>query len=56
VLIERQNSWHCGRTDFKQCISCYNETQLQEFNIITVFVAFLLKGDLEIASLVREAV
>jgi hypothetical protein len=24
VLIERQNSWNYGRTDFKQWISCNN--------------------------------
>jgi hypothetical protein len=38
VLIERQNSWNYGRTDFKQCISCNDGIRLQEFNIAICFV------------------
>jgi hypothetical protein len=44
VLIERQNSWNYGRTDFKQCISCNNGIRLQEFNIAIGFVVLCVKG------------
>jgi hypothetical protein len=44
VLIERKNSWNYGHIDFKQCISCNNGIQLQEFNIATGFVVFCVKG------------
>jgi hypothetical protein len=33
VLIERQNSWNYGRTDFKYCFCFNNGVRLQEFNI-----------------------
>lgn len=32
MLIERQNRWNYGRTDFKQCISCNNGMWLQKFS------------------------
>lgn len=41
VLIKRQNSLNWGRTCFKQCTSCNNGVQLQEFNIA---VGFVVKG------------
>jgi hypothetical protein len=44
VLIERQNSWNYGRTDFKQWISCSNGIRLQEFNIAISFVVVSVKG------------
>jgi hypothetical protein len=44
VLIEQQNSWNYGRTDFKQCISCNNGIRLQEFNIAIGFVVLCVKG------------
>jgi hypothetical protein len=44
VLIERQNTWNYGRTDFKQCISCNNGIWLQEFNIAIGFVVLCVNG------------
>jgi hypothetical protein len=44
VLIERQNSWNYGRTDFKQRIRCNNGIRLQELNIAISFVVLYLKG------------
>jgi hypothetical protein len=44
VVIERQSSWSCGRTDFKQCINCNNAIRLQEFNISVDFVVLYVKG------------
>jgi hypothetical protein len=43
VLTEWQNSWNYGCTNLKQCISCNNETQLQEFNIAIGFVVLCMK-------------
>jgi hypothetical protein len=40
-LIERQKSWNYGHIDFKQCISCNNAIQLQEFNIIIFVVLYV---------------
>jgi hypothetical protein len=44
VLIERQNSWNYGRTDFKQCISCNNGIRLQGLNTAIDFVVSCVKG------------
>jgi hypothetical protein len=43
VLIEQQNNWYYGRTDFKQCISCNNGIRLQEFNTDIDFVLLRIK-------------
>jgi hypothetical protein len=44
VLIERQNSWNHGRTDFKQCISCNNGIRLQELHRATGSLLLCVKG------------
>jgi hypothetical protein len=44
VLIERQNSWNYGRTDFKQCISCNNGIRLQEYNVAISLVVLSVNG------------
>jgi hypothetical protein len=44
VLIERQNSWNYGRTDFKQRISCSNGIGLLEFNRASGVGVLWLKG------------
>jgi hypothetical protein len=44
VLIERQNSWNYGRTDFKQCISRSYGIRLQKFNIAIGVVILCVKA------------
>jgi hypothetical protein len=44
VLIERPSSCYCGRTDFKQCVSCNNRILLQEFSIAIRFIVLCVKG------------
>jgi hypothetical protein len=54
MLIERQDSWNYGRTDFKQCISCNNGIRLQEFNIAVGFIVCAWRGSCVVVRVVFQ--